>query len=279
MVSGVDDEDVLAEAAERDQAAVPVDEERPAVEHQRVVGACHVAVRDRDRSRRGEVGAEADAQGKLVHLVGGCRRHDDEAGAGVQQFPRRIDGIAHAGDRDRLPPQVLADREAYALAAVIPHAALRGRLEVPGFVEDVVGGQEALGLGEDDGPVEDHRERVGQRTAQAALVPADMPDRHRHPAGELLLQAPEGRFLEFGEAGLVEKVHRRVAAERHLGEDYQFRRQGHGFIGRVKDPGRIPLEIPHDRVDLAKRKLHRCSVRRAPSVNLRPVRRHSTLRP
>ncbi len=165
------------------------------------------------------LGGQAEAEVELARVEGRGRGHDEEVGARVEEVLHRVDGIAEAGDRRLLPPDVLADRDADAAAAELEYPPLAGGLEVARLVEDVVGGEEGLGLGEDEGPARDHGDRADEGPALPRAVPVDVAHRDRDLGRELALEAAQGGEAALDEGVLVEEVHRRIAAEGELGED------------------------------------------------------------
>ena len=249
----VDDEQLLDELrGPRDQGPVRRHHHRIAVEHELVLTADHVHVRD-GRLRLGR--APAHQRQPYVVLVQLVRR-------AVDVHDQAHVGRGGHGERAARLPQVLADGQRDVDPAETHHLQRVARHEVPVLVEDAVVGQVVLEVGRHHrAPVQD-----GQRVARAAArrrlgadpgraVGVEVPDDDRRVAEAVLHQV--GRELRErrpggGHKGLPEdQILDRVAGQHHLGERDQVRAGLRRFPGPAAHEGRVAGQVADGRVHLS----------------------------
>ena len=95
---------------------------------------------------------------------------------------------------------------------------------------------------------------IVQRLALAALVARDEADDRRER--EFPRQPVERLQASRYEARVLDEVARRVAHQRHFGENGEGRALRRSPAGRVQDSGGVAVEVADGRVDLRQRDFH-----------------------
>src|SRR5690606_7960591 len=249
----------------RDDGARRVGDERAAVEHEVVLAADEVDVRDGRahlaRAPRGEVGADV----ALALLVRGAVEHEQQ----VEPVPRLVER-RHLGDRAALLPDVLADRDAHAAALDLDdRGGLAGREDAE-LVEHAVVRQVVLVVRGLHHAVAQHdravRREVRGRARRLALGGARAargarrPDRAQHdrdpaqpPGAEARRDVRGGVPRRATERRAQGEVLDRVPGEGHLGERDELRARRRRLAGALEDERGVAVEVPHARVDLCQR--------------------------
>ena len=223
----------------RAEAAVGVERERAAVEHELVLSADHVEIDERqaalDDARHGDV----LANGELVALV--RRGVGDE-----QNFAARFeDAFDRVGT-----PDVLADRNADAHAAKHDRPRRRARREHALLVEDAVIGQIDLEPHRLDPPAIEQRHGVIEL---AVLDPGQADQRRRPAVGGVARELLAGRPAGLLERRLQHQILGRIAGEIELRRHHDVGPEGRGLLARFAQPVAVARDVADDRRDLGER--------------------------
>jgi len=226
-----------------------------AVEDERIVAADLVDVDDRPAVLLGDGAKHFDAQGALVDGVGRGGNIQKDAGSLLDELGDGVAGVAGLGPEILVVPDVFADGDAQLFVTeainVIPFA----RLEVAGFVEDVVGGQEHLALLEDDAAVLDEGGFVGDSLAGAGMIDAARKaydGGERHAVGDVF----QGVQIALDEGGALEEIEREIAAGAELGKYGEFRAAALGLFREVENAGGVAFKVADGWVELGEGYLH-----------------------
>ena len=154
------------------------------------------------------------AQRALAHVEGRGVGDDEDRAAGGDQVLHGIAGVERALPELFVVPGVLADGDGEALVAGGEQVLVVGGDEVAVLVEDVVGGQQGLGLAEDDFAAAEDGGGVGGALAGGLVRASDVAGEDGDGevggfGGELL----DGLLGAQEEAGLFDQVARRVAGD------------------------------------------------------------------
>ncbi len=225
-----------------------LDGKRSAVEHDLVLSADLVDIEQRQAVAPAGLSEDSVAQLALAHVRrAGVDRH--------HQIGRRIAHALKGVDLVVLPavvPAVFADHEA---DARLPHAQHRGhvgaRLEVATLVEDVVGGQQLLGVAEHHLAAFEHQQGIAQVLARS-VVRYRRPH-HPHQLTQLargLAQRLQARSGALQEGRVVEQIARVVAGERQFREHHHLGAIGPGLLRRADHLRDVAADVAHGVVQL-----------------------------
>ena len=191
----------------------------------------------------------------LPEVERGGREGDDQRRAFVGELLHGVDGVVQPGRGLALPPDVLADRDAHALAAERAHPPRGGGLEVARLVEHVVGRQQGLGLGEDHpSPATMEAAFTSRRPARPGCGRRSRPPVPRPRGGAL--QLPQALEVRLDERVVLEQVHRGIAAQAQLGEHREIAAFLPGAPGEGEDLRAVAREVADGGVDLAEGDAH-----------------------
>ena len=221
------------------EAAVGVEGEGGALEHQLVLAADEVEIDQRQAALDDAGDRDALTDRELVALV---RR-------GVGDEQDLAAGLEDAFDRIR-PPDVLADRHADAHAAKDDRAGRGARREHPLFVEDAVVRQVDLEPDRFDPALGQERHGV----VQFAVLDPGQAEQH---GGSAVRRLPRQLFAG-GAAGLLEgglqhQVLGRIAGEIELRRQHEVGAERGGLGARLADAIAIARDVADDRGDLRER--------------------------
>ena len=132
---------------------------------------------------------------------------------------------------------------------------LLGGLEVAGFVEYIVGGQEHFVLLEDDASVGQQCRGVGDALAGGMAGPGSVA--HQDGQWRFLRQTCDLFAIAFEEAGPLEEIERKIAADAEFGENGQVGAGLFGLVGQFQDAGGIARKIAYGGIELGESDLHR----------------------
>jgi hypothetical protein len=186
---------------------------------------------------------------------------DDQVRRRIGQTAEGVEGVVLR----LVVPAVLADQQAHLHAGHAQHAGHVGAgLEVAALVEDVVGGQQLLGVAQQHLTGLQHQQGVVQRLARALVRQRQA----HHPVQGLQLargglQRGQALGHAVNEAGLLQQVHRVVAGERELGEHHQVCLVQRGLAGRGDHADGIALDVADGGVQLRDRDLQHRGLRQA----------------
>ena len=218
------------------EAAVGVERERGALEHELVLPADHVEIDQRqaalDHARHRDVLADDE----LVALIGRGVADEQDLAAGLED----------ALDRVR-PPDVLADRDADPDAAKDDRPRRRAGDEHPLLVEHAVVRQVDLEPHRLDAALVEERHGV----VQPAFLDPGQADEHRRPAvrglARELLAGGAARLLE---GGLQHQILGRVAGEVKLRRHDEVGAEASRFPPRLAQPVTVAGDVADDERDL-----------------------------
>ena len=228
-----------------DQIAVGVEHHAAAVEHQLVLTAHLVHVRQRTTGVGRTSGQHALAGTPLAEVVRRAVDVDVQFGAARRLLGKRTGGA----------PDVFADADAHLHAAddvqLVRVARVAG-CEVAGLVEHGVVGQQALAIRADHMPVHAHSGSVVE-VAVGGHIP--------HHCGTT--PRVRGHLLQGGEVvGHETRLHHqvlgRVAGDGELGERHQVAPGGFGAVVRLDDLGHVAGEVTDHGVDLGQSDAQPC---------------------
>jgi hypothetical protein len=130
-------------------------------------------------------------------------------------------------------------------------------LKVARLVEDVVGGEEHLGLFEDDATFRNESGFIGDGLPcpvviriHAAGVAND--GRERHLLGDVL----QSFMIAANERGPLQKIQRKISADAEFGEDGEIGAAALGYAGQLKNLRGIAFEITDGGIELSEGDLH-----------------------
>ena len=173
----------------------------------------------------------------LAHVAGAGVDADDQIGRGVAQALEGVGGVVGA----MVVPAVLAHQQAHLRAANAQHLGhVWPGLEVAALVEDVVGGQQLLGVLQAHGAALQHQQAVVQALARACGGRG----RAHHPVqrgqlGRCLLQRRQAVLHQLQEGRLVQHVTGVVAAQREFAEHDEVGLLAGGLLPAT------PIELLH----------------------------------
>jgi hypothetical protein len=241
----------LEGCAEGDGLAPGAQGHGAAVEEQLVV-APHLV--HEEHGGLGLTGPAAEQRGAQARLAGVERR-----GAQVQdrvaasKLIQGVELVTVAGQQLGVVPEILADGHAQLHARDLDGAGVGGGLEVAGLVEDVVGGQQALGPHSVDAPLPGHHRGIAQ-----ALVVAQGRAEDQHgivgPGGLGDLLAAPSAGVE--EAVVVEQVAGRVARDHQLRQQDDVGPEAPTALQRLEHLGAVSIEIADHRGCLCQQYAH-----------------------
>ncbi len=139
-----------------EHGSVRGDDERVTVEHQLVLSADGVEVRERAAGLRGSTSAQLESDVVLVALIGRTVGHEEETWCAERVLR----------DRPAVLPEVLTDREGDVDPANPDDDGHLARHEVAKLVEDPVVGQVVLGIASDDRALVQDRNGVLRRVSR-----------------------------------------------------------------------------------------------------------------
>ena len=221
------------------EAAVGVERETRAVEHELVLAANHVEIDERqtalDHARYGDI----LANGELVALI---RR-------GVGDEKNLAARLEYAFDRIR-PPDILADRDADAHAAKHDRTGRRPRREHPLLVEDAIVGQIDLEPDRLDPPAVEERHGVMEL---AVLDPGQADQRRRPAVGGQARELVAGCPARLLERRLQHQVLGRIAGKVEFRRHHDVGPERRRLLARSSQPVAIARDVADDRGDLGER--------------------------
>ena len=240
-VDGRDRERLLELRRAGEHAALVVDQQRVAVEHELVLPADEVRERDRGEVVAGALDEHLLALEPLAPVIWRAGR--------VQQQRRARLGLV--GRRRARHPHVLADRQPDARVAELDHRRPGTGLEVALLVGHAVVPEPHLAVVRAHRAVGDDRDRVEH--VLGALGVADDRDDPLHG-----LRDPRQRLLRRAQEVLLEQqVLRRVAGQHQLREHDQLGALVASALDVLGDLGGVALEVAHARVELGEREAQR----------------------
>jgi len=184
----------------------------------------------------------------LAHVAGAGVDADDQVGRGVAQALEGVGGVVGAV----VVPAVLAHQQAHLRAANAQHLGhVWPGLEVAALVEDVVGGQQLLGVLQAHGAALQHQQAVVQALARACGGRG----RAHHPVqrgqlGRCLLQRRQAVLHTLQEGRLVQHVAGVVAAQCELAEHDEVRLLAGGLLGGGHHAGHVALDVANGEIQL-----------------------------
>ena len=253
----VDDHEVLGEARARaEDARIGSDHARPAVEDEVVLPAHGVHARD-DRTRFARAAGEHLAVDAVLAGDERTRARDREDGRPLPRGVRdRIAFVAARAARVVGLPEVLAEEGRHALARMREDEARIAGREVAVLVEDVVARKELLAGVRLDASAAKEGERIRERPPLGG-------DREAHEDGERRRhrrrKTRRRRKAGVDDAAAPDEVARRIAEERHLGEDREIGPLARGARDRLGMGRLVAAEIADDRILLDEGDLQRGS--------------------
>ena len=141
----IEDAAVLGEGGENAiEASVGSDGTAAAVEDEVVVSTDEVTVDDRALAAASGAGNDGATDRLFASVPGTCGKVEDEVGSRRSEFFDGVVGVDSMGGDRGVSPNVFAKAQANPTSFVREDCRLRSRLEVAGFIKDVVGGQKAL---------------------------------------------------------------------------------------------------------------------------------------
>ena len=155
-----------------------------------------------------------------------------------------------------LAPHILADGDAEVQSFDPVQLGGLARLEIPGFVKDIVGRQQLLAGPEDNlAPAGDHRRIV--KGFAALAVPPFKTAEHDIELGWQPFEQFRDRLVLGGEKGLaLEKILGRIAGHHQFGKDHQLAAGPAGFSGPLHYLAAIFGKITDNRIYLNKGNFH-----------------------
>jgi hypothetical protein len=234
-VDGRDDQLFAELLAPGQDAALVIDHERMAVEHELILPPDEIAEGDCGDVVTRTLDQHPFALGALTDVIRGGRDVDQQRGPG-----QRLVG----GRWPRLP-DVLADRQSDQGVAELDQRAAGARLEVALLVEDAVVGQKHLAVDRLDRAAGEHG--AGVVDIVGALREADQRDDSPRCRRDPLQRCPR-----VSEKMLLEQqIFGRVAGDRQLREQDQLRpRLGRG-VESGDDLAFVAQDVAHGRIELA----------------------------
>ncbi len=116
-----------------------------------------------------------------------------------------------------------------------------GGLEIAGFVEDVVGGQQHFVLNELDGSVGEKCSGVGGGFARVARGAGGIPDDRGD--GQAAREAGQFPFVSFHELGALDQVEGQITAKAEFGKYGEVGAALLGALGKFQNFGGISGEV------------------------------------
>ena len=214
---------------------MPVHHERGTVEHQFILTADQVRIKQRNAGRANPLAHHRLAVADLAGLIGRGVEIQNQPGPG-----RR--GLLH---RARLP-DVLANGEPDRHAAQLEHTRRIARLEIALFVEDAVIGQPLLAVGVLDGAIADHCRAVVHAGVGGLGKTDDDGD-----AVDLSRQPLQGVFHGGQKIPAQNQILGRIAGQRQLREHHRVRAQPVARLPRrLQHPARIAGHVADEKIQL-----------------------------
>ena len=235
---GIENDQVfLKRGGLRNQLSARIQGQRGAVEDEAVVAAHLVGHEHRHAVAAGNGGQHLAADGALGVPEGRGGEVDVHGGMLAHQLFHGIDGVEAARPEVLVVPGVLADGDGQAHAVQFDHLLGAGGRKVALLVEDIVEGQQALVLLEQQLAAD----RAGRRHSRPACrarpsagraTPASTAvDNAAGGGGQLI----DGRAAAGQEAWLLKEVGRGIAADGQFGEDGKARAQRSGAAAGGND--------------------------------------------
>ncbi len=239
-----------------DRRSRGVERAAAAVEDEIVVAAELVDVRERHPILQRHAAEHLLAPAVLAGGERGRRQVDDGFGARAHQLFDRIVVIPPALPEVAIVPDVFADADAQPPAAKSQDLRSVERLEVPVFVEDIVGGQKGFPKPLIDGAAVGERRRVEQRPSLVGRIRLGQADQHRREVVELARELVQLIPAAPDEAGTQQQIARQVADERQLRRDGEVGAPRARLADGVGNQPRVAAQVADRRVDLQQRNFH-----------------------
>ena len=191
---------------------------------------------------------------------------NEEFGAGLDASGDRIGGVDPPAVELAVVPEVFADGDADADGRSAEgdgeYQRVLAGVEVSGFVKDVVGRQQGLGVGSFDLSVTAQRGGVENSLAGRGGIGPDV----SHEGGDAVARggdALDGLHVGFDEFAVEDEVFGRIADDGQFRGDQQIGAGVAGAVQRLRDEPRVAFHVTDDRVELCQRDLHGSSSRRS----------------
>src|SRR5580693_5273249 len=151
-------------------------------------------------------------------------------------------------------PNVLADGDAQILTMNLEDRLVIRRLEIPRFVEDIIGGQQHLALLEDDASPAKHRGLIGDGLPCSVLHAPGVTDDSGQ--GYLCGEINQLPVVSLDECGALQKVLGKIAAKAELGKYGQVGAALLRLSSQAQDARRISCEVADGGIELRERYFH-----------------------
>ncbi len=252
----VGDEEVFFEVfGLGDDVALGVEEDGVAVEDEFVVAADLVDVGDGEVPAASLVGEEFVAVVVFSEYEGGGGDVEEELGAGVGECGDGVEVVEGAFEEFLIVPEVFADGDADGDVVDGGEFDIGAGLEVAGFVEDVVGGEEGFAAASEDLAVGDDGDGVVEEaTCGAGIFFGEADDGDDVFGG--IGDAGDGFFGEGEGGGFEEEVFGGIAEDGEFGEEDDVGVLGFGGGDHVEVFFEVAGDVADGGVDLGEGDAH-----------------------